>query len=110
MTKKHNNIQIIRPKKKGDNSVKIVLSEELTIYNIENIKDDIFKAVEKYDYIEMQGTEIKEIDLAFIQLISSIRKTAQNQGKQFTLDIKISAENQELFHNTDITKMIKNIE
>lgn len=108
MVKKSHVIQIIPPKKKGDKKAKIVLSEELTIYNIEEFKDAIFNAVKKYNQIEMLGENVKEIDLAFIQLIKAVQKTALNEGKTFTVNIKLSDENQELFNNTDITKIIQN--
>jgi ABC-type transporter Mla MlaB component len=109
MAKRSNIVQINPPKKKGEKTAQIILSGELTIYNIEDVKDDIFSAVEKYDNIEIQGDNIKEIDLAFVQLLKAVHKTAQKEEKTITFNIKLTEENQQLFKNTDITKIIKNI-
>lgn len=102
------NIQIKSSSKKGDKKVKILLSDELTIYTIEDIKDDIIGAVQKYDDIEIQGDNIKEMDLAFVQLINSVKETAKKDGKTLSIDFVLSEENKNLFDSTDITKITKN--
>ena len=100
-------IQIKPSKKKGENKVEINLIDELTIYTIEGIKENIIEAVNKYQDIEIKGTDIKNIDLTFVQLLDSIQKTVTNKGKNLTLDIQLNDENKVLFDNTGITRIIK---
>ena len=100
-------IKIKPAKKKGESKVEIVLGEELTIYTIEDIRNDILEAVNKYNDIVLTGSEIKNMDLSFIQLIESIKKTIVNSKKKLTLNINLSEENRLLFDNTDISKVIK---
>lgn len=96
------NIQIISSK----NKVTIILSNELTIYTIENIKDEIIKAVNKYDDIEISSNNIKNMDLTFVQLINSIQKSAIKKGKKLNVNIELNEENKILFENTNITRII----
>ena len=107
MKAKRKNVQIKPSRKNAENNVNIVLGDELTVYTIEEIKDDIIDAVKKYDKIEITGDKIKSIDLTFIQLIKSIQKTVEEKGKLLTLNIDISAENRILLENTDIIRIIK---
>jgi len=107
MKAKRKNVQIKPSGKNTENSVNIILGNELTVYTIEDIKDDIIEAVKKYDKIEISGDNIKNMDLTFIQLIKSIQKTAEITGKLLTLNIDINTENKILFDNTDVIRIIK---
>ena len=107
MKTKIKKVHIKPSKKKGENKVNIVLGDELTIYTIEEIKDDIINAIKKYDEIEINGANTKNIDLTFIQLIKSIQKTSEEQGKVLTLNIDLNEESKTLFDNTDVMRIIK---
>lgn len=106
MKKEKKNIQIRLSKKKGESKAEISFSEELSIYTIEKLKDDVIKTVKEYDNIELIGNDIKTMDLAFVQLIYSIQKTSKNLGKNVSLKIKLDEENKTLFDNTDLTRII----
>jgi len=99
-------IQIKPSRKKGEKKVEIVLNDELTIYTIESAKDDIIEAVKKYDNIVINGTQIKNMDLTFVQLINSIQKSMEKTKKTLELNLVINDEIKELFENTDIKKII----
>ncbi len=100
-------IQIKPSRKKGESKVEINLIDELTIYSIEDIKNDIINAVNKYETIEIIGKSIKNMDLTFVQLIKSIQKTAEKTKKNLILNIDLNEEQNVLFSNSDITKIIK---
>ena len=100
-------IQVKPSRKKGESKVEINLIDELTIYSIEDIKDDITEAVNKYEIIEIIGKSIKNMDLTFVQLIKSVQKTAEKTKKTLILDIELNEEQNVLFNNTDITRIIK---
>ena len=107
MKKDHKQIKITPSDKKGDRKVQITLSGELTIYTIEGIKDEIIKAVQDYNDIEIVGENIKNMDLVFIQFINSIQKTTEKLDKQLKLEINLEEDNQVLFDNTDVTRIIR---
>ena len=105
---KASNIKIKTSKNKGGSSVSIELSDELTIYTIESISEIIIENTKKYDHVEINASEVKNIDLSFIQLIDAIQKTVEENGKKISLNIEINEENQILFDNTDISRIINN--
>lgn len=104
---KNDNINIIPSINKEENKVTIVLSNELTIYTIENIKDEFDKFIDKFNQIEIVSDNIKNMDLSFVQLIKSIQKTALKKGKFLTINIELKEETKNLFENTSINRIIK---
>ena len=107
MSAKRKNIQIKPIGKKAENKVKIILSDELTIYTIEDLKEKITSTVNKYDKIEITADSIKNMDLSFVQFINSIQKSSEKSGKLVTLNIHLNEENKALFDNSDVTRIIK---
>jgi anti-anti-sigma regulatory factor len=110
MNKKTKNIQVKPSNKKNENKVIIDLSDELTIYTIESIKDVIINNVKKYENIEINASNIKNMDLTFLQLIYSIQCTCKDKGKTLILNVNINDENKILLNNTDTSRILKNIE
>ena len=104
------NIQIQPSRKKGKKRASVILSNELSIYTIEGIKDKIVDTFKKYDEIEFKATDVKNMDLTFVQLLESIQKTAKTEGKKVEFNIDLKDENIILFENTDLNKIIKNKE
>ena len=98
------NYMVITPSEKdGDNKAKIKFNDELTIYTIETISESVIKGIKNYKEIEIDLSEVKSIDLTFIQLIDSIRKS----GKKVYINAKLSPENLTLFGNTDLLKILR---
>ncbi len=102
------NIQIKTSTKKGVKKAKVLLTDELNIYTIEGIKEEIINIVKRYDEIEFSTKDVKNMDITFVQLFYSIITSVKDKGKKVTFDIKLPEENQVLFDNTDLTRIIKN--
>lgn len=106
MKRKDNNIHIKPSKKKGENKVSIILENELTIFSIETMKDEIIDAVKKYDIIEFMLKDISNMDLTFIQLFYSIKISAESLNKKVSFDVNLSDDIESLFMNSDLNKVL----
>ena len=106
MKKKDENIQVIPSKKKGSDELTIKLENELTIFSVENMKDKIFDAVKKYNNIKFELKNINNMDLTFVQLLYSVRKTAQELNKKVSFTAELSEDIKSLFDNTDLNKIL----
>ena len=106
MKTKNNNIQIRPSKKKGESKVSIILENELTIFSIEAMKAKIIDAVKKYDIIEFNLKDINNMDLTFVQLFYSIRKSAESLNKTILFDVNLSDDIESLFINSDLNKVL----
>ncbi len=106
MKKKNQNMQIIASKKKGSKSVTIHLENELTIFSIEGMKDQIIDTVNKFEDIKIELKNVNNMDLTFVQLLYSIKITAEEQDKKVTFNADISEDIKTLFENSDLSKII----
>lgn len=101
------NIQVKPSKKKGEKKVTVVLENDLTIYSVDELKkiiDDLYK---KYDDLNFEFKNIKNIDLTFVQLLFSIKQSALNDDKKITLDVDMPEDLELLFNNADIKRVFK---
>jgi len=101
------NIHITPSKKKDEKRVNIVLENELTIYTVENIKNEIYKTFKDYDIIDFKLKKVNNIDLTFIQLFYSLKETALIQNKQVSFDVKIQDDLKLLLSNSDLKKIFR---
>jgi MFS superfamily sulfate permease-like transporter len=106
MKRKEENIQIKPSKKKGENLVNIILENELTIFSIEIMKDKIIEAVMKYDQIGFELKNVNNIDLTYIQLLYSIKKTAEKLNKKVSFNVELSDDIKSLLNNSDLSKVL----
>ncbi|MEA3317228.1 MAG: hypothetical protein U9R54_04665 [Bacteroidota bacterium] len=104
---KNNNIEIKEIKNSKTKKLNLILKNDLTIYSLETIKQDIINAFNKYDNINLKFRNVSNLDLSFIQFIKSIQKTAAKQNKKFSMDVKIPEEIQMLINNSGLEKILK---
>ncbi|MBU8891908.1 MAG: STAS domain-containing protein [Bacteroidales bacterium] len=100
------NIQIKPSNKKGESSVSIIIENELTIFSVESMKDKIIEAVTKYDHIGFVLKTVNNMDLTFIQLLYSVKKTAETRNKKVSFDVELSDDIKTLFNNSDLSKVL----
>lgn len=105
---KHNdkNIQVIPSKQKGEKKATIILENELTIFTIEKLKNKMLETFEHYDTIEFNLKKVHNIDLTFIQLLFSLKNTAQKRNKKISLQADISEDIRLLLNNADLNKVL----
>lgn len=68
------------------------LPGDFSIAVIETVKKEIDQHLASGDHLTIKGDGIKAIDLTGIQLLYAIRKTANENSKQFTIDITLKEE------------------
>lgn len=100
------NIQIKPSKKKGEKKVSIILKNELTIFSIEQLQSKIIETVKNYDEIEFNLNEVSNMDLTFIQLFFSIKRTADKLKKKVSFNENLSDDIKTLFINSDLYKVL----
>lgn len=60
---------------------KLLFDDSLTIYNAVESKKKIIDSIEKYDCIDLDLSDVEEIDTAGLQLILLAVKTAAEEGR-----------------------------
>ncbi|OFX23556.1 MAG: hypothetical protein A2041_15025 [Bacteroidetes bacterium GWA2_31_9b] len=103
MSNKNFIIKINPSKSKKDNKVEIILENELTIYSIESMQDQILNTLEKHKSISINIQNVSNIDLSFIQFLYSLKITANEQSKQVELFANLTKEIQVLFSSSGIS-------
>lgn len=106
MKREERNIQIKPSKKKGESMANIILENELTIFSIESMKDKIIEAVMKYDHVEFALKNVNNVDMTFIQLLYSVKKTAETLNKKVSFDVELSDDIKSLLNNSDLSKVL----
>lgn len=62
-------------------SRQLSISEELTIYHAQELKDRFLDALESTNELELNLSHVSEIDTAGLQLLILIKREAQRTGK-----------------------------
>jgi hypothetical protein len=57
------------------------LPEDLTISAVVEVRALLLEAIDRGDAIELDGTAVREIDIAGLQLLCSARRQAERAGK-----------------------------
>lgn len=65
--------------------IRLVLQGNLDIYAVAELRDQLVAALAKAHILELDLSEIEEIDGAGIQLLMVLKKSALNQGCQLQL-------------------------
>jgi len=94
---------------KGENLVRIFLGGDLSVNNLNELLPKI-RAIEKdYSEIEININEVSVFDLATIQLLVSLQKSAERHKKKIKFKIDLSKDIMELIENTGFLKVLKKL-
>lgn len=86
--------------KSDDNIPTIVINGEFTVNNAEEMRQEILPIFEDNETLNIKLTEIENLDLAGIQVLYSLNKTAKNSGKTINFTFDISEEQSEVIKNS----------
>jgi len=87
--------------KDSDNQrIEITLRGELTVSHIDTIRNEILKLSKGSDYVRLNVSEITMIDLSFLQLLISMKKSEGEWVKEFTAELKVEEEFNNLITTT----------
>jgi len=103
------NLKII-PNKSKAGSVLLEFEESITLSNVSELKIELLDVLEKYEHFELSSQPINQIDLSGIQLIIAFAKSVERQGKSLQLNLKWSAEMQELIKKTGFWEVLNKSE
>ena len=67
------------------NSQRITLQEDLTIYHALEQKTHLLEALAQADALELDLSQVSEMDTAGLQLLILLKREAQKAGKQATI-------------------------
>lgn len=67
------------------NSQRITLQEDLTIYHALEQKAHLLEALAQADALELDLSQVSEMDTAGLQLLILLKREAQKAGKQATI-------------------------
>jgi anti-anti-sigma regulatory factor len=94
---------------KGENFVRIYLGGDLSVNTLGELLPKL-KAIEK-DYAEMELNinDVTVFDLATIQLLVSLQKSAEKHKKKMKFKIDLSKDIMELIENAGFLKLLKKL-
>jgi anti-anti-sigma factor len=92
------------------NACAISLEGELTLRNVAAIKKELIKALGKCDSLQLSVHNVTSIDLSWIQLFHSLRKTCKDSGKNITIEMMLNPDTELLFTRTGFGSLLKSSE
>ncbi|MEY4505243.1 MAG: hypothetical protein RL154_1540 [Pseudomonadota bacterium] len=67
----------------NNETLTIIIEDELTIYQVENIKKEILKNFDSVNKVSININEVTKIDSAGFQLLVSLKQTCKTLNKDF---------------------------
>jgi anti-anti-sigma regulatory factor len=92
---------------KKEKKARMTIEKELTIYTALEIKEYFLDALEQYDEIKVQIKDVENIDLSFIQLIESLRKTAEEYEKTVDISAELQDGTRSLVENSGFDPLLR---
>lgn len=92
-------------KKTGDKGI-FVFEGELTIANIEQIKEEIGSSFRGFDKVSVKLKNVGSFDLTIIQYLNALKVTLEKENKDFDLDILLNEELRELYERSGFHKSL----
>jgi anti-anti-sigma factor len=87
---------------KGNKMTSLKLEENLSIYNVKEIREKLVASLEDADLLELDLTDVKECDTAGLQIICSAKKSAGCKLKKLVIS-GISKPVEEAMYKSGIT-------
>ena len=80
-------LKIEKKKNKNNELCSLVFNEDMTIYVIEMLKQQISNEIEGYKVFELDLSGVEEIDSAGIQLLLALNNELKRLNKEFKISI-----------------------
>jgi anti-anti-sigma regulatory factor len=94
---------------KGEKSLKIFLGGDLGINNLEDLTEK-FRQIEKdYSEFEINLSEVTVFDISSMQLLLSLKKTAEKHKKKIKFKLELSKDSIELCEKAGFSKILKSL-
>ncbi len=89
----------------SDKDIKEIRVSELTVFTIEETKNNLDKFMGKDEKVKMVFENVSSIDLSYIQLLYSLKKTDNQNNVTFEFEEGISPEIKEILINTGFSEL-----
>ena len=84
----------------------IVFSGQLVINNIEKIIENVRTNLKKVNTRKFIVKDVENVDLTFVQMLYSLKKSGEKEGIESTLSISVSDDLQKLLTSSGFTNLI----
>ncbi|GEM_PF-6727660 len=94
----------------GETVTKLSLQGDLTIQNLEEVKNQVVEAVKHCERMEVVVRNVEGLDLACIQLFFSMRETFARSNRKINFDIDLPDEIKSIVEHAgfiDLPKMLE---
>lgn len=105
MTKVISDIKTSKSGKK--NTCTISFEGELTLHQVSAIKKGIINALEKCDSLQLKIHKVTSIDLSWIQLLHSLKKTCKDLGKPIAIEMILNPDAELLLARTGFGSLLE---
>lgn len=96
----------VQIKQEGDSTARIHMEDELTIQTVEDAGKKLKNITAKYQAFVFELDNVNNLDLTYIQLILSFKKTAEDAGKKVDFDIRLTEELKALVEKAGFKELI----
>jgi len=94
---------------KGEKLVRIFLGGDLSVNNLSELLPKIRIIEKDYTEFEININDVSVFDIASIQLLVSLQKTAEKHKKKLKFKIDLPKEVMEILENTGLLKILKKL-
>jgi hypothetical protein len=92
--------------KTGDDSIEVIFNGQLTINYIQKIKDSVGQQVDFSKDMVVVVDNPDNLDITFLQLLQSLKKTAGLNKLQFSVNSKLPSELESLVSNSGFSDLL----
>jgi ABC-type transporter Mla MlaB component len=85
----------------------ISLEGELTLNHITALKKEMMDALETCDSLKLKIQNVTSVDLSWIQLLQSIRKTCRDSGKNVAIEMILNSDAELLLARTGFSSLLE---
>lgn len=75
-----------------DDKTIVTFSGDLSIQNIEKIKQELINIIVDYPNININLDDVSDIDVSFVQLLYAFRQEKQQQNKEIAIEVNLNEE------------------
>lgn len=88
------------------NQENLVIQGRLTIENIQDIKTKLQEAVANFQNIQIYVEQVEAIDLTFLQLLYSLKRSFSETSKNISFNLMLSDENKTLLRQSGLESLL----
>jgi anti-anti-sigma regulatory factor len=91
---------------KEGKTIEIRISQEFSIHNVEEIKAEFDKIVDKYNEFNIKVDMPESFDLAALQLLISFRKSAEKEGKKVKVLLSLPESIDQIINHSGVKEQL----